>query len=251
MIRGEVSKGFTLIEILVVMAIVTLLAAIIFPVAKTVRDSGRISSCASNLSQIGKAISMYVSDHNERYPLVGYVNGCTWVDSIYPYVKSTKVFICPSVEYGGYIPGCAPPNSIPDSSPPALIGGNGSYDMVSPFLSVTPNPSGSGTLYLVEQKSLSSIRYRFPASTILLLDGRDNTYIFHTQNAAVNPGIDPIRTVDDLKDGGVLPVHRNGVNLLYVDDHVKWQPLEALTSTPMWRPDGREASPAPTPAPTP
>jgi prepilin-type N-terminal cleavage/methylation domain-containing protein/prepilin-type processing-associated H-X9-DG protein len=243
--------GFTLVEILIVLGIVSLLAAILFPVARSVRESSRISSCASNLSQLGKAMAMYLNDHNERYPLIDTIDGCIWADAIYPYAKSVNVFSCPSIEHGEFVPGCGASIEIPGNSSPLGGNFNGSYDMVSPFVHAQASATGSAPEYLVEPKTLSAIRYRFPSSTILLLDGNDNTYLFHARYAVVNPGIDPIHTIDDLKDGGVLPIHRDGVNLLYVDGHVKWQPLESLTSTPMWRPDGREPSDVPTPIPAP
>lgn len=250
-----IKQGFTLVEILVVIAIVGLLAGLLFPVFANARESGRITSCASNLSQIGKAIALYTSDNRERYPLIvddkNATNGCTWVDAVYPYAKSTKVFSCPSAKHGDYVPGCGPAQPIPGGEPGEEDGFNGSYDMVTPFIEaqITQNSTGSSGGYQIYPKSLSQSKYRFPSSTILVLDGSDTSYFFHNTFAVVNPGIDKITSVDDLKDGGILPRHRDGVNLLYVDGHVKWQKLDSLTSTPMWRYDGREPVPVPTPIP--
>jgi len=55
-------RAFTLIEILVVLAIIAVLAAILLPVLSRVREKGRAAVCQSNLKQIGTAITMYAQD---------------------------------------------------------------------------------------------------------------------------------------------------------------------------------------------
>lgn len=64
------SHGFTLIEILVVLAIISILAAMIFPTFARAREGARRASCLSNLRQIGMAIFQYVQDNDERLPLI-------------------------------------------------------------------------------------------------------------------------------------------------------------------------------------
>ena len=248
--KHAAKHGFTLIEILIVLVIIGLLAGLLFPVFSSARENARTTACASNLKQIGQAMTLYLQDNSQRYPLSTQPPGCTWVDSIYPYIKSTQVFSCPSAQYGEYTPGCVLSEFIEGSSPRAEYGRNGSYDLVAPFISVKTEKDANGatlTDHKIPDKSFAASRYRFPSNTILVLDGSDDYYAFHSRYALVNPGIDPIGSVEDLKEGGVLPRHKDGVNLLYVDGHVKWQKLQSLASTPMWRYDGREATPASTP----
>ena len=64
-------RAFTLIELLVVIAIIAILAAILFPVFSRAREKARQSSCASNLRQIGVAVTMYAQDYDEAYPNTG------------------------------------------------------------------------------------------------------------------------------------------------------------------------------------
>lgn len=61
-------NAFTLIELLVVIAIIAVLAAILFPVFAQAKGSARRTEALSNLSQIGKGVSMYLSDHDDRLP---------------------------------------------------------------------------------------------------------------------------------------------------------------------------------------
>ncbi|MGQ9488353.1 MAG: type II secretion system protein [Armatimonadota bacterium] len=68
------SSAFTMVEMLTVIAIIAVLAAIIFPVAATVREQARRTTTMSNLHQIQVALKMYKQD-NRVYPeaLLGYV----------------------------------------------------------------------------------------------------------------------------------------------------------------------------------
>ena len=60
-------KAFTLIELLIVIAIVALLAAILFPVFAQAKEKGRQTVCASNLRQLALANQMYSGDYDGRY----------------------------------------------------------------------------------------------------------------------------------------------------------------------------------------
>ena len=115
-------KGFTLIELLVVIAIIAILAAILFPVFAKAREKARQSSCQSNLKQIALSMNMYSQDYDECFPaqkdavestayvdyhqdfLSTYENdddNASWIGSLAPYMKSTKIFVCPTIGTGG------------------------------------------------------------------------------------------------------------------------------------------------------
>jgi prepilin-type N-terminal cleavage/methylation domain-containing protein/prepilin-type processing-associated H-X9-DG protein len=60
--------GFTLIELLVVIGIIAVLIGILMPAIEHARDKGYVQTCASNLRQIGLAISMYCNENKGNYP---------------------------------------------------------------------------------------------------------------------------------------------------------------------------------------
>ncbi len=61
--------GFTLMEMLVVIAIIAIVAAILVPTISKARMRGRMIECTNNLMQIGLALQMYLDDQGERYPI--------------------------------------------------------------------------------------------------------------------------------------------------------------------------------------
>lgn len=61
-------RGFTLVELLVVVGILAVLAAILFPVFARAREKARAAQCTSNLKQLGLAIEMYSADYDDLFP---------------------------------------------------------------------------------------------------------------------------------------------------------------------------------------
>ncbi len=98
------NKGFTLIELLVVIAIIAILASILFPVFSQVRENARAASCLSNSRQINMALTQYVQDSDETFPINIFLGAnpdsspCVHLSqvSIAPYLKSMDVYQCAS-----------------------------------------------------------------------------------------------------------------------------------------------------------
>jgi prepilin-type N-terminal cleavage/methylation domain-containing protein/prepilin-type processing-associated H-X9-DG protein len=103
-------SAFTLIELLIVIAIIAILAAILFPVFNGARAKARQVSCVSNLKQLGLAFHMYSQDNDGYWimPANSRINGRTawWFGTqhdgisdftespLYPYLKNAQIADC-------------------------------------------------------------------------------------------------------------------------------------------------------------
>ncbi|AHF90741.1 N-terminal cleavage protein [Opitutaceae bacterium TAV5] len=107
--------AFTLIELLTVIAIIGILAAIIIPTVGVVRSKARASHCASNLRQIGLALHLYANENRDMFPArgsMGDTENPPWMWRLAPYVsinvnqlgappkpKSVGVLACPDPKF--------------------------------------------------------------------------------------------------------------------------------------------------------
>jgi len=98
--HARASEGFTLVELLVVIGIIVILAAILYPVFQSVREKARQAQCRSNLHQIAVALREY-RDKWDRYPFAPYYDSTAgrWlggVSALYPdFISDKALLICP------------------------------------------------------------------------------------------------------------------------------------------------------------
>lgn len=221
-----VRKGFTLIELLVVIAIIAILAAILFPVFARARENARRTSCLSNLKQIGLGFAQYTQDYDESYPpsfpwnsstgdaavldtdaskpsgkftinqASTYGHYQTWMDTIFPYVKSVQIFVCPSA------PEPYSPVIIPNYGYSVAFGGY--YTDIEVY---TPNWSS------MTFKPLKMAQVTRPAEVIMVLDNNNNWGNIRAK----------VPTTAAALGSTELSPHLDGGNSLYADGHAKWR----------------------------
>ena len=168
------AQGVTLIELLVVFAIIGVLAAIILPVISSMEERANITQCASNLRQIGIAMSSYVADHSQRLPVPCNTEGRSlWQNGKYGYVAGlgylqyygyfagipnvallgsvrSPIFHCPTQTKGGYLT--------------SQNWGDYWYNMATGDTSI-PNPLGPSVASLSPGKSIAFDYFPINASS--------------------------------------------------------------------------------------
>jgi prepilin-type N-terminal cleavage/methylation domain-containing protein/prepilin-type processing-associated H-X9-DG protein len=237
-------RGFTLIELLVVIAIIGIIAAILFPVFARARENARRSSCMSNLKQIGLGMMQYTQDYDERYPMGAYktltiplnssLNGpsvidtdpakpsgyfqsrhnatwasrhfVTWMDIIFPYIKSVQVFICPSHRRTDSTDATIKLPSYGYSS--AISNWHFSAQRYCSTCGVTPD------------LPLNLAQVNHPASTYLVAESQ-GPVTYETGPLGVG------NTARTANPEYVAP-HLEGGNNVFADGHAKWVPLAKI-----------------------
>ena len=254
-------RAFTLIELLIVIAIIAILAAILFPVFAAARENARATTCANNLKQLGLAFTQYAQDYDETYPIdVSGVNGVWigWDTLVSPYVglqanytatgtnaaPTSAFYLCPDDTLphynGGSTSQTVEGRSYAEAAElydggfaHACITGTCYYSVgggqVFPGRQTSEFPSTSTTFMLVEQHSIgnfmgsSNFFYCFgPFNSIEPGGGIAGSTSSDTQDCAGYVSGTSVTYSCTTAQALEAPSHKGGWNYLYVDGHVKW-----------------------------
>jgi len=210
---GAPAPAFTLVELLVVVAIIAILAAMLLPAMARAKQKAQTSNCISNLKQAGQALEMYAQDCNDSLPGPVWVGARASYDQNYstelifylanylgnpapgPESRIAEVFVCP-----GYR------SSAPEV---ASMEGRKCY-LLNPDVDPSPSsqvrPFGYPDPFVAPLKAAQLASYGPPCSQFAITDV-DKINI-------------PDPSVSWWSDLPYKPVHGNVRNELYFDWHV-------------------------------
>ncbi|PIU61753.1 MAG: hypothetical protein COS85_20380 [Armatimonadetes bacterium CG07_land_8_20_14_0_80_59_28] len=191
---------------MVVIAIIAILAAILFPVFARAREKARTASCQSNLKQIALAFHMYAQDFDETYPVaVWYGSSSNWSTNVEPYLRNSQILTCPS--------------AIPSAAP--SYGYNGYYRVYY------HGKASGGTSTAWGAATLAEVQY--PSEIFLAYDAYSfgNSVVRYSRFYAGT-------TWGYGKTNETL--HNGGMNAAFCDGHVKWVSANVVQPTRTYGP---------------
>jgi prepilin-type N-terminal cleavage/methylation domain-containing protein/prepilin-type processing-associated H-X9-DG protein len=101
--RASPNAGFTLLELLTVIAVLALLASCLLPALQRAKARARATMCLGNLHQFGLATASYALDAGRLPSFLGWLygpargtQGDVTAGQLYPYINTKRVYLCPT-----------------------------------------------------------------------------------------------------------------------------------------------------------
>jgi len=196
-------------ELLVVMTIIVILAAMLMPALQQAREKSRQAVCMGNLRQIGMNMTMFCGEHNDYFP--PYFCSGTWGGGRYEMNGS-------STWYSQIIKNVS-------ENKPSILKCPSNPDHTSWHF---PYSQYAYNLYLNRAEAAGGLELRLdttvrPSSALVIVADAYGGVYFNKYN--IPEGFEnPANGADSIGDGrGIGYWHSNGANLLYADGHVEWR----------------------------
>lgn len=103
--KPPTNRAFTLVELLVVLAIIAILVGLLLPAVQSAREAARRIQCSNNLHQMGIALQNYDSAFRKFPPGVVIPNSTLWSGSLLPFVEQSVMFNELDFSTGWNVPG--------------------------------------------------------------------------------------------------------------------------------------------------
>ncbi len=208
---------FTLLELLMVIAIIAVLASMLLPGLHRARMTARTSNCLSNMKNIGMAIIQYGDDNIEHFPLGNDAAGNNrWHENLAGYTYTPKLYYCQEDSQNGILNWQTDKERI---SYGYNLLGLGFVD------------SGAGKPHPIANNGTTTKRYhgqlpavRDPPATLVLVDAgieadAGRGYYLGSPDTSLWPG-----------DFIVWRRHFRSTNVLFAEGHVEGVPTTQLTT---------------------
>ena len=214
-------RGFTLVELLVVVAIIAILMAILLPALTAAREKARSVKCMSNTRNLGQALNTYALEYND-YLVVhhSYVYGIAWPMELKKFLKDIQVWWCPSASKASQWNGISF-NAYDRRFPYGVNdwGWTENLDFVSGDMGLAGAEVLGGQY---ARKKTANIKN--PSEMISFLDSNaDGNF-----DSCVDP------TLPDLPGEGPGYRHSFGANVVFLDGHSVWFKVADLVGAPYY-----------------
>jgi prepilin-type N-terminal cleavage/methylation domain-containing protein len=234
-------SAFTMVELLVVMAIIALMVAVLMPALSKAKEASRRARCAANLRQWGLMIHNYAVDNKSNTP------GVVWWGNIdtfglnidadgggpLPAVQGSTLEI-PKYGIRQGVTQC-PSRTSKRNTPTGIVAANAEMDYWMFFARgdypTVAAQAGTGHLWSPRVINLDK---RMPLATLLMMDRHFWKFPVHSRRANDNPGRNMVTAISNHANGEgynfpgeAIPYmgFADGANALRIDGAVQWHNL--------------------------